>query len=174
MSLKSIIGLVVVIVLCLAGYYWWEQTHADATMDSGSVTSSDTPSSGKLKMDSGAVDLDGRDSSSPNYAASGSTGNRAAAAAAPATVAPASSVPLTPVTGQAPSSPLPSGTPAGDTLSADPPQGMAFGGSGKFQWYRQGNLTWRINTESGSSCVAFATMDEWAKPIVASHGCGNG
>ena len=63
--------------------------------------------------------------------------------------------------------------PTVDTLSPNAPAGMAFGGSGKFQWYRQGNLTWRINTQSGSSCIAFATMDEWQKPIVYQHGCGN-
>ena len=66
-----------------------------------------------------------------------------------------------------------SALPVSDTVSPNPPNGLAFGGTGKFQWYRQGNLTWRINTESGSSCIAFATIEEWRKPIVSTHGCGN-
>ena len=69
--------------------------------------------------------------------------------------------------------PTPSALPVSDTVSPNPPNGLAFGGTGKFQWYRQGNLTWRVNTASGSTCIAFATMDEWQKPIVYSHGCGN-
>ena len=63
--------------------------------------------------------------------------------------------------------------PVSDTISPNPPNGLAYGGTGKFQWYRQGDLTWRVNTESGSSCIAFATMEEWRKPIVYTHGCGN-
>ncbi len=50
---------------------------------------------------------------------------------------------------------------------------MAFSGSGKFQVYRQGNLTWRVDTESGHTCILFATMEEWQKPIVYQHGCSN-
>jgi hypothetical protein len=50
---------------------------------------------------------------------------------------------------------------------------MKFGGGGVYQWYRQGNLTWRINTQTGASCIVYATMEEWRKPIVMQHGCGN-
>ena len=63
------------------------------------------------------------------------------------------------------------GLPVSDSIPRDPPVGMAFGGSGKYQWYRQGDITWRIDTISGSACVDFATMDQWARPIVYSHGC---
>jgi hypothetical protein len=48
---------------------------------------------------------------------------------------------------------------------------MAFGGSGKYQWYRQGDITWRIDTANGDTCIDFATMEQWARPIVYSHGC---
>jgi hypothetical protein len=63
------------------------------------------------------------------------------------------------------------GLPASDSLSPDPPNGVIFSGKGSYQWYRQGNLTWRLNTKTGASCVAFATLDEWQNPIVAHHGC---
>ena len=53
---------------------------------------------------------------------------------------------------------------AGDTISPNPPNGMVFAGKGKYQLYRQGNLTWRLNTETGQTCIIFATDEEWKKP----------
>jgi hypothetical protein len=61
--------------------------------------------------------------------------------------------------------------PASDSISPNPVNGMAFGGSGRYQWFRQGNLTWRIDTTDGTTCIDFATLEEWKKPIVSSHGC---
>ncbi len=63
--------------------------------------------------------------------------------------------------------------PATDTISPNPPNGMVFSGTGKYQLYRQGNLTWRLNTETGQSCIIFATDEEWKKPRVYRAGCGN-
>jgi hypothetical protein len=68
--------------------------------------------------------------------------------------------------------PYPGAGYGGDTLQPNAPNGMAFGGRGVYQWYREGNLTWRLNTETGASCVAYATMDEWRKPLVLRNGCG--
>lgn len=59
-----------------------------------------------------------------------------------------------------------------DTLPLNPQNGTRFSGSGPYQWYRQGNITWRINTATGRSCIVYATMEEWRKSIVLSHGCG--
>jgi hypothetical protein len=69
-----------------------------------------------------------------------------------------------------PASPL-MAPPRTDTIAPNPTNGQAFTGAGKFQVYRQGNITWRVNTESGESCILFATQEEWRKPIVYSHGC---
>jgi hypothetical protein len=63
--------------------------------------------------------------------------------------------------------------PATDSISPNPANGMAYAGSGKFQVYRQGNLTWRVDTASGHACILFATMEEWKKPIVYNNGCNN-
>jgi hypothetical protein len=63
--------------------------------------------------------------------------------------------------------------PASDSISPNPANGMAYAGSGKFQVYRQGNLTWRVDTATGHACILFATMEEWKKPIVYSNGCNN-
>jgi hypothetical protein len=63
--------------------------------------------------------------------------------------------------------------PTSDSIAPNPANGATFAGFGKFQVYRQGNLTWRLDTETGRSCVLFATMEEWKKPIVYTHGCNN-
>ena len=62
--------------------------------------------------------------------------------------------------------------PAYDTAAPNAPNGMRFAGAGSYQWYRQGNLTWRVDTATGRSCIVYATMEEWRKQLVLSHGCG--
>jgi hypothetical protein len=64
--------------------------------------------------------------------------------------------------------------PVADSQPPNAPNGMRYTGSGAYQWYRQGDLTWRVDTVSGGSCIAFATLEEWRKQIVYSHGCGRG
>jgi outer membrane protein assembly factor BamB len=59
-----------------------------------------------------------------------------------------------------------------DTVPANPPNGMVFSGGGKYQLYRQGNITWRLNTDTGQTCIIFATDEEWRKPRVYKAGCG--
>ncbi len=62
--------------------------------------------------------------------------------------------------------------PAGDSVAPNPPNDVHFRGSGSYEWYRQGNITWRVDTTTGHSCIVYATMEEWRKQIVMSHGCG--
>jgi len=81
-------------------------------------------------------------------------------------------VPVTPEATQSGAQPAQDKALAGDTISPEPPNGMLFTGTGKFQLYRQGNLTWRLNTETGKTCIVFATDEEWKKPKVARAGCG--
>ena len=61
--------------------------------------------------------------------------------------------------------------PASDSIDRNPPNGMVFAGTGHMQVYRQGNITWRINTDNGQACVLFATDREWSKPRVYNAGC---
>ena len=61
--------------------------------------------------------------------------------------------------------------PASESLSSHPPSGIVATGSGKFELYRQGDLTFRLNTETGDACVLFATETEWSKALVYEHGC---
>ncbi len=77
-----------------------------------------------------------------------------------------------PSTRPQPSFPQPSMTPpTNDSQSALAPNGAAFSGSGRYQFYRQGNLTWRLDTDTGTACVLFATNEEWRKPQVYRRGC---
>jgi hypothetical protein len=63
--------------------------------------------------------------------------------------------------------------PASETTSPHPPNGIVAVGRGKFQLYRQGDLTFRLNTETGQACVLFATVTQWSKPLVYDHGCAS-
>jgi hypothetical protein len=68
---------------------------------------------------------------------------------------------------------VPAAIPASDTIAPNPPNGLAYAGSGRFEVYRQGDLTWRINTDTGRACILFATNEEWRKPEVYRRGCGS-
>jgi hypothetical protein len=72
--------------------------------------------------------------------------------------------------------PAPEATPAqvpnSDTIPRNPPNGLAFAGSGKFQLYRQGDITWRLNTQTGEACILFATDAQWRLHRVYQAGCG--
>jgi hypothetical protein len=58
-----------------------------------------------------------------------------------------------------------------DSITRNPPNGAVFAGSGKFQLYRQGDITWRLNTETGDACILLATDAQWSKTRVFQHGC---
>ena len=51
--------------------------------------------------------------------------------------------------------------------------GMVFAGKGRYQLYRQGKITWRLNTDSGEACILFATEEEWHKQRVYENGCNS-
>jgi hypothetical protein len=62
--------------------------------------------------------------------------------------------------------------PASDTISRNPPNGIVVAHPGRYQLYRQGDITWRLDTNSGDACVLFATETQWRKTLVYDHGCG--
>jgi hypothetical protein len=63
--------------------------------------------------------------------------------------------------------------PASETITRNSSHGIVAAGSGKFELYRQGDLTFRLNTETGDACVLFATEAQWGKSIVYDHGCNS-
>ena len=62
--------------------------------------------------------------------------------------------------------------PTTDTISRNPPNRTLISGTGRFQLYRQGDITWRMDTATGQACVLFATQAMWRKTLVYEHGCG--
>jgi len=63
--------------------------------------------------------------------------------------------------------------PASDTLPRNPANGVVVPRPGRYQLYRQGDITWRLDTNTGDSCVLLATEAQWRKTLVYDHGCGS-
>jgi hypothetical protein len=63
--------------------------------------------------------------------------------------------------------------PTSDTISRNPLNGIVLARPGRYQLYRQGDITWRMDTDNGDACVLFATVVQWGKTIVYDHGCGS-
>jgi hypothetical protein len=199
---SKIFGFVVIVGLCVAGYYIYDHYHQEKQLASGEVTwdsGQPTPEQKAAfdKENSGETP-DGQNEHKQHTAAQDANavatgqaevgpdaGASPVAPAAPTnTVAPPATVTPAPAPATQPA-PAPAGytlgngtspanLPTRDTLPANAPNELHFSGSGTYQWYRQGNLTYRVDTASGRSCIAYATMEEWRKPIVSSHGCGRG
>lgn len=140
---KRILGVVVAVLILGLAWYAY-QRHQLAQANEGAITIDD----------GGSKTSDTNDAPPPKKSA-----------------APLPSLPA--LTQSVAPAPAPAAIPASDSIAPNPPNGMTFAGTGKFQVYRQGNLTWRVDTESGSTCILFATMEEWRKPIVYQHGCAN-
>ena len=62
--------------------------------------------------------------------------------------------------------------PASDTISRNPPDRTILAGAGRYELYRQGDITWRMDTATGQACVLFATEAMWRRMLVYQHGCG--
>ena len=138
-----------VLVLVAAVFLYIGYSSYDAGR--GSASAATTTVAAKNRVPSGPADNEGSISTTPTTAE--------------AAEVPSSSTAMTPAAaGGVPA-------PASDTIQPNPPNGMTFGGSGHYQLYRQGNLTWRLNTDTGESCIVFATEEEWRKPQVYRAGC---
>jgi hypothetical protein len=188
--MKTFFSLLVLVVLVVLLWFGWQRYHRTQVLDSGVVhcdgcltgereaaflrensgEGPDGQSEHKWDFSRGA---DGQkreysDADDPNYKAPYSPDQQTAPAETRAAGDPYDRV----YTG----GPRPGGYapgPGRDTLALNPPNGERFGGRGTFQWYRQGNLTWREDTVSGQSCIAYATPEEWRKRNVLAHGCGS-
>ena len=176
---KRVIIIVVVLALAIFAYYSYNRYDARRAGLSGEVFSNDPQPSRAKAATGAAVSSDKKASDSdvetivyPSSVTAQPT--PAAATAQPSSTAVTASTSASPdlqVT-QA-GGPAHGEAPVGDTISANPPNGMTFAGRGKYQVYRQGNITWRVNTETGQTCVLFATDEEWKKPRVYRAGCGS-
>lgn len=157
---RRVLIIVLVLVVALFVYLGYNSYDARRAGANGDVFSNDSAAS-RARTDGG----DGSSPSSQTIVYPTQTQSPAAAPAEDNTPVPASAASGAGAPGGVP--------PAGDTISPNPPNGMVFAGTGKYQLYRQGNLTWRLNTDTGQSCILFATDEEWKKPRVSRAACGS-
>lgn len=153
-ALVAVVVMVVVVATYAYSHYRQRRSEAGEVLDeSGTAVGSGSSGSGRTAARQDTAE----------------DGNGDGAAAPKRTVYPPAAPPKgTPVQNAIPAAP------ATDTIAANPPNGMVFAGTGKFQVYRQGDLTWRVNTASGQTCILFATEEQWRKPVVYRNGCGRG
>jgi hypothetical protein len=167
--------LVIAAVLLVLGFAYYGYTNYDAGRagSSGEVYSNDPPTGrGKTNAappSSGAADIRSTNPETIVYPTEQSTNPSASTAQSDGTSAPTGQTTRPTVSG--PRSTV-TGVPATDSISPNPPNGMVFSGTGKYQLYRQGNITWRLDTSNGHTCIIFATEEEWKKPQVLRAGCG--
>lgn len=147
---RRILIIVVLIAIAVAAYWGWTRIKASLQPQGNAYlvpgdTSANEDGTGKVLIDKAELDHL-RAQASANLQPT-----------APATQAPQSSM-------------VP---PSQDTLVPIPPNGQVYAGSGRYQLYRQGDITWRMDTQTGTACVMFATNEEWRKPQVYRRGCNS-
>jgi hypothetical protein len=153
------LGMLILVVLLVAGLWYWLHRSADSSLTNGEVHM--TGSDEAVKGD-------------PNTNSAGQTSPQAVSETpVGANGAPLQIMGQTPAAGQSATGAPPNymTPPAADTIERNPPNGMVFAGTGRYQVYRQGDLTWRLNTENGQACIIFATDSEWRKARVYRNGC---
>ncbi len=196
--MRRILGIFLLVAIVVGGYIWYKRYAAEKQLADGDIQCVGCMSPERkaefLKENAGE-DADGQSehkTTRGNISAGGTatTGTSASTTEQTGTIVTGATATPTSTTNTAPAqnkivypSPATSGStmtatavaaglPLTDTVAPNPTNGMTFGGKGTYQWYRQGNLTWRVDTVTGRSCIVFATEEEWRKQIVLSHGCG--
>lgn len=147
-----VIAIGLIVVVGLFAYFGYNSYDAKRAGLNGDVFSSDS-SGAKTKAESGLPAVKSPGGPTVVYPA------------------PVQTVPVTPETLRNSGEKRQDGSPVGDSIEPNPPDGVVFAGRGKYQLYRQGNLTWRLNTETGKTCILFATDEEWKKQKVYRAGC---
>ncbi len=189
--MKTFVSLLILAVILVLCWFGWQRYHQNQLLDSGSVRCEgcmtgerkaaylrensgegpDGQSEHKWDFSRGAdgQKLEYSDADDPNYHAPYSDDQKTAP---PETRAAGEPYDRVYTGGVPPGGYPPAQAPVRDTLPPNAPNGQRFAGRGTYQWYRQGNLTWRVDTASGQSCIAYATEQEWRKRNVLQHGCG--
>jgi hypothetical protein len=150
------------IVLIVGGVWYWAHRSSDIALTNGEVKETGTGEVVKVVPE----DTGGPGQTSPQTPLDVQSGANGA------------TMPMQ-LTGQTPTAVQPTtvsstgyiAAPAADTIERNPPNGTVFAGTGRYQVYRQGDLTWRLNTDNGQACIIFATDSEWRKARVYHNGC---
>ena len=151
--MKKVVGLLAVIAVVVIGVAWQRHRARVHALNSGEVYVRDQPSGPAKPLPP-----------QPQAPA----GDEIATNATPQPNAPSPSAQANPEPTPAPAPVLPNS----DSIPRNPPNGLAFAGAGKFQLYRQGDITWRLNTQTGETCILFATDAQWRLHRVYQAGCG--
>ena len=153
--MKSFAAIVALVAVGILGIFWYRHPSATRALGNGEVYVRDQPFGAATAL--------------PATAPPPAGGDEIATTATPQPPVPASSA--RPTTPQATTAPA-AAPPQSDSIPRNPPNGLAFTGSGKFQLYRQGDITWRLDTQTGDACILFATDMQWQHPRVYQAGCG--
>lgn len=172
---KRIVVVIALVAVAAIGVFWYWQHAKQRALGSGNV----------YVKNQGADQSQPASNppSSPTAAASQpetpATRQSSAPSPAPSSAKPSAAIEKIPPTPQpvhsAPPLTQPRGAvavPTSDSIPRNPPNGLIFAGAGKYQLYRQGDITWRLDTNTGRSCIIFATDTLWAKVRVWDSGCG--
>jgi hypothetical protein len=149
--MKPIIRMVAIVVVVIVGTVWYVHWSKNRALNSGDVFVRDQAGD-KAKLETPAT-TPARPAQPQEVADNGAEGAGASSR----------------LQSQEPVATLP----ASDTISRNPPNGLIVAGAGRFQLYRQGDITWRMDTSTGAACVLFATEAQWRKTLVYEHGCGS-
>ena len=165
--MRQIFWIIIIVCVVIFGAVWYTHRTKTHAVNSGEVF--ERQQSGDKGKDSAApADQPVESAAAPASPAAGTDAAPAAEVSAPAQSDAGTS--------QSGAGTAQSGAvtpPATDSISRNPPNGMVFAGTGKYQLYRQGDITWRLNTETGQACILFATNAEWRVARVFQHGCGH-
>jgi hypothetical protein len=156
MSFKKpmLVPVLILVMAIIAGYYayqMYKSSHSDDTSlvaESGTVTTS-TPSTTSTTPATPVVSTTDPSTTNPPTVD---------ASTQPALVARGTTS-------------LPGDVPVSDSEPGMPPNGKAYTGSGHLELYREGNLTYQYNTDTGATCILYASLEEWRKPIVYRNSC---
>lgn len=164
---RRILLIALLLVVAAFAYYGYSSYDGKRAGDSGEVFSRD---GSKAQRDAGGAGSDTRPSGSMMTAYPSAVRHKEPVIPASEPTE-AEQTPVLPARGAGAVNENAVTPPAADSIRANPPNGMVFAGTGRYQLYRQGNLTWRLDTNSGESCILFATDAEWRKPRVFHAGC---
>ena len=175
---KRIVVIIAVVAVAAIGVFWYWQRAKQRALGSGKVyvkTPAPGQSPDQTKDQSAWSTAAAAGSATPPQSDDASQTAPAAASTQPAPK-PSAAVEKTVHAAQA-AQPMtqPRGAvevPATDTIPRNPPSGLIFAGSGKYQLYRQGDITWRLDTDNGRACIIFATDNQWSRVRVWDQGCG--
>jgi hypothetical protein len=189
---RNILLLIVFCVVLFFGYKFWQRHQETVKNESGDFTCQgclEGDAKARYEREDRGETADGnserKDATARVAAERAVAGNNGAAAGTYSGPAPATSSMVPPAENyyspgvgasqapvQVPTAGQPGSVPPTDSQAANAANGQRFAGSGAYLVYRQGNITYRLDTNTGRSCIIYATMEEWRKPIVMSNGCG--